>query len=221
MAREEMLQLLAERILAVECDHPVRVGVDGITAAGKTTLADELAGVLADQPCKLIRVSLDDFHNPPEVRYRLGRYSPEGYYRDAMDIASIRDLLLLPLGPGGNRSYRAGAYSQPDSSDLELEAHIAPNDAIALIDGVFLFRPELNDCWDYRVFIEVEQSLAVERGLKRDLVWIKDEAEARRRYEERYVPGERLYLDAVRPWEFVDAIVTNDNLSLPELRLRV
>ena len=221
MDREEMLQLLAEPILAVARNHRVRVGIDGITAAGKTTLADELAGVLADQPRKLIRVSLDDFHNPPEVRYRLGRYSPEGYYRDAMDIASIRDLLLLPLGPGGNRSYRAGNYSQPDSSDLEFEAHTAPNDAIALIDGIFLFRPELNDCWDYRVFIEVQQSLAVERGIKRDLVWIKDEAEARRRYEERYVPGERLYLDAVRPWELVDAIVTNDNPTMPGLRFRI
>src|SRR5690606_23733527 len=110
MNRRDMLQLLAERILNVECDHPVRVGVDGVSAAGKTTLANELAASLAAQPRKVIRVSMDDFHNPPEVRYQLGRYSAEGYYRHATDTDSVLQLLLLPLGPGGTRRYRAGGY---------------------------------------------------------------------------------------------------------------
>ena len=52
-----------------------------------------------------------------------------------------------------------------------------------MIDGVFLFRPELNDCWDYRIFVEVTQAIAQERALARDSGWIGSEAEARRRYQ--------------------------------------
>jgi len=32
------------------------------------------------------RLSVDDFLNPPAVRYRLGKESPEGFYRDSVDV---------------------------------------------------------------------------------------------------------------------------------------
>ncbi len=44
--RDRVISELADEVLGVERVHPVRVGVDGSSAAGKTTLADELAGVL-------------------------------------------------------------------------------------------------------------------------------------------------------------------------------
>jgi uridine kinase len=122
------------------------VGVDGVTASGKTTLADELADALSTQGRQVIRASVDDFHNPPEVRYRRGRMSPEGYYLDAFDYASLRALLLEPLGPGGDRRYLTGGFGQPDGSGAGFEEQVAARDAIVIVDGVFLFRPELDDC---------------------------------------------------------------------------
>jgi hypothetical protein len=41
--RQTLLDEVAEAISAVRIDHPLRVAVDGRTAAGKTTFADELA----------------------------------------------------------------------------------------------------------------------------------------------------------------------------------
>ena len=43
MDRSPLIQDLGSRILSIKRDHPVRVGIDGVDAAGKTTLADELA----------------------------------------------------------------------------------------------------------------------------------------------------------------------------------
>ncbi|MFN8515402.1 MAG: hypothetical protein U0841_23010 [Chloroflexia bacterium] len=40
---------LARRIGAIRRSHPTRVAVDGVDAAGKTTLADALAAVLGVQ----------------------------------------------------------------------------------------------------------------------------------------------------------------------------
>jgi hypothetical protein len=43
------------------------------------------------------------------------------------------------------------------------------------------------------------------------------EEAARRRYERRYVPGQRLYLKETRPAETADAVVENGNPASPRL----
>ena len=47
--RRDVLGQLAQRILSVHCSHPVRVAIDGIDAAGKTTLADDLVSPIEAQ----------------------------------------------------------------------------------------------------------------------------------------------------------------------------
>ena len=48
--RQQALRGLADRILALRLGHPTRVGIDGHSAAGKTTLADVLhRGTIRDQ----------------------------------------------------------------------------------------------------------------------------------------------------------------------------
>lgn len=190
-----------------------------MTASGKTTLGDELARALLGQARQVIRASVDDFHNPPQMRYRRGRMSAEGYYLDTFDYASLRALLLKQLGPGGSRQYRFGAFGQPDGSDVEFEEHTADEDAFLVVDGVFLFRPKINDCWDYRVYVDVDLRTAMERGIARDAVRMGG-AGARQRYERRYVPGERLYLDSVRPWGMAAVIGTNDEFDDVSLLVR-
>jgi uridine kinase len=51
----------------------------------------------------VIRASVDGFHHPREIRYRLGRDSPEGFYRDSYDLDALQRELLDPLSPGGSR----------------------------------------------------------------------------------------------------------------------
>ena len=78
----QMLQKLASSILKVKQNSPLRVGIDGIDAAGKSFLANTLASFLAKSGHNVICASIDGFHNPQHVRYQRGRYSPEGYYYD-------------------------------------------------------------------------------------------------------------------------------------------
>ena len=60
--RAAALAELAEMVLAVDRPHPVRVAIDGCSAAGKTTLADELAQVLRDRTDReIIRAGIDYF----------------------------------------------------------------------------------------------------------------------------------------------------------------
>jgi uridine kinase len=64
MSRAVLLERMAELVGAVRCSHPIRVAVDGPDAAGKTTLADELASVLRGRGRTVIRASIDGFHRP-------------------------------------------------------------------------------------------------------------------------------------------------------------
>lgn len=100
-----MLAGLSVVILKVTRPHLVRVAIDGCSAAGKTSLADELAAVLRDRTSRaIIQVGLDYFKRAAELRTAYPYESPESYYLDSWDNAAIRDLLLIPLGPGGRYS---------------------------------------------------------------------------------------------------------------------
>jgi hypothetical protein len=71
--RSEVLRDLAISLIDLQRDHPLRVAVDGITASGKTTLADELFAELTGQGRPVIRIRMDDFHHQREHRYRKGK----------------------------------------------------------------------------------------------------------------------------------------------------
>jgi uridine kinase len=131
----------------------VRVAIDGIDAAGKTTLADDLAPLLEAGGRQVIRASLDGFHRPRSERYRRGADSPEGYHEDAFDYQALQTALLLPLGPAGNRRYRRAVFDFRQDSPLLTKEEVAPERAVLLFDGVFLLRPELTGLWDYRIFV--------------------------------------------------------------------
>jgi uridine kinase len=96
-------------------------------------------------------------------------------------------------------------------------ARTAPADAILLFDGVFLFRPELNHYWDYRVFVHVPFEVALTRAVSRDVVLFGSAAEVVIRYRQRYFPAQRSYLAAVRPELLADIVVENQDWDEPRV----
>jgi uridine kinase len=205
-------------LAAIRLSHVVRVGIDGVDAAGKTSLADELRPLLEARGRPVVRATVDGFHRPRAERYRRGPTSPEGYYRDSFDYAALRRELLEPLGPGGSRLHRTRVFDLHADEATDDPDVSAPVDAVLLVDGVFLFRPELNDCWDFRVFVAVDPDEGLRRALVRDEELFGSPDEALRRYRNRYVPGQLLYLDEVDPAALADVVVDNTDVASPSLR---
>ena len=216
--RAAVLARLAEGVVAERREHPLRVAIDGRDAAGKTTLADELAPLVEVQGRPVVRASIDGFHRPRAERYRRGRDSALGYYLDSFDHDALRRELLLPLGPGGNRRYRTAVFDVRKDERVFERPHTAPADAVALVDGIFLCRPELDDLWDLRIFVDTDFEEARRREAARDGAGRADDFD--HLYETRYAPGQQLYFEAAEPKLRADVIVANSDVDAPRLTIR-
>jgi len=221
MNRKELLDKLATNITGLNKDHPIRVGIDGVDASGKTSLAEELAEHLQSCRRQIIRASIDGFHNPREVRYKKGRNSPEGYYLDSFDNKRAAEVLLNPLGPAGNLKFRTAVFDYRSNSEVISPIQQADRDAILIMEGVFLFRPELIDCWDLRMFVDVDFETTVDRAVRReverDKSWQGREAELKEQYHQRYVPGQKIYFDEAQPKQKADIVIDNSNFESPTM----
>jgi uridine kinase len=218
--RAQALALLAHSIAMVARPHPLRVAIDGRTAAGKTTLADELVSPVESHGRPVIRILIDDFHRSlAERRARQELPAWQRYFLDSFDYPAIR-AALLPLGPGGDRRYRRVWFDSYRNVPLYEPRRVAPSDAVVLIDGVYLFRPELDDLWDVRLFVAIDPDDSLRRGPPRDQAWVGSVAAAAERYQTTYIPAEDHYITTFRPEERADVVIDNRDPATPRLTFR-
>ncbi|AIZ45367.1 uridine kinase [Deinococcus radiopugnans] len=212
-ARLKLLGGLAARLDARPAHPVLRVAVDGVDGAGKTTFADELAASLRELGREVICVSADDFHHPRAVRYRLGRDSPAGFYRDSYDHAGLRRTLLDPLGPGGALRYRTAILDVNSDQPLFEPEQIARPGSLLVVDGLFLHRPELRGLWDDSIFLRVDFAVSVPRGAARGTGFGSPDPEAES--NRRYIGGNRLYFREAQPEKWAGVVVDHNDLKAP------
>ncbi len=215
MTRKELLQHLAKMILDVHIEHPLRVGIDGARASGKTSLANELEKELKLFNRQIIQISSDDFRNPKAIRYRKGRNSAEGYYHDSCNDRLLIEKVLQPLGPGGDLSYKKASFNFQTDSEVHSPTEYAKKDAIILVHGVFLLRPELVPYWDFKIFLDSNFQITLERAIKRDGYYLGSEKEIVLQYNERYIPGMKIYFKESHPAEVADLVIDTNDMNSP------
>lgn len=215
--RDQSLERLADLILQVERPHPLRVAIDGVQTAGKTTLGDELVAPIEARGRPAMRASIDGFHRPRAERYRQGDDSPIGYYEDAFDYAALIDVLLLPLGPDGDRCCCLESFDLRKDTPIHAPLQRVSAHTVLLLDGVFLLRPELHRYWDYSIFVQVDFEVALQRAIRRDRHLIGSPQEVAERCHRRYFPAQRMYHDLARPHQLADVIIDNNDLDNPQI----
>lgn len=212
-----MIGAVADQIVALDPGR-LRIAVDGLTGAGKTSFGHELAAGLRRLGRPTMRASLDDFKYPwPHARaHGYDRVSGEGYYRNAYDFGSARELLLEPAGQSGSGTVALCGHDPLTGEDHRGTRVSAPPDAILVVDSVFAFRPEYNDCWEYRIWLDVDPGTALRRGIARDHA-TDGAAEAARLHRDRYHAAEMIYLREVRPQALADVIIDNRDFARPRI----
>ena len=156
---------VAGQLCARDPGHPLRIGVDGVCGAGKSTFADRLAECIMTLGRPVIRLDSDGFHHVRAIRYRQGSESARGYYEDAYDFDAVRDLVLLPLGANGPHRYASRVHDLA-TDEIVREWAIAPADAVVLFDATFLQRDDLRDHWDEVIYLDATMERAQARGIE-------------------------------------------------------
>jgi uridine kinase len=221
-ARTAVIDAVATAVAGLSTAR-LRVAVDGLTGAGKTSFGHELAGALRRLGRPTMRASLDDFKHPwrHAREHSYDRLSGAGYYRNAYDFVSARDLLLQPAGPAGRGEVALCGHDPLTGQDHRGTTVSAPPDAILIVDSVFAFRPQYNDYWEYRIWLEVDPDVALRRGVSRDTALEGLQAlhieEAIRLHRDRYGVAEQIYLAEVNPRALADVVIDNTDLSRPRI----
>jgi uridine kinase len=211
--RDQLLEKLAQQIVATSPSQVIRVAIDGVDGSGKSTFADELGSFVLRSGRPLIRATVDGFHNPKIGRYRQGRDSPKGFFEDSYDYVGLKRFLLDPLSPGGSKTYRRAIFDYKTDefvSDAEIDA---PPSSILLFDGIFLHRPELLAYWDLSIFLRTDFAVSVARCALRD----GSSPDPAHSSNQRYVEGQRLYLRSCQPENKATIVIDYNDLSSPRI----
>ncbi len=155
----------------------VLLALDGMSAAGKTTLAAELARTLGGNV-----YHMDDFCLPAGRRPADWLQAPGGH----MDLERFRREVLEPLIRGEAVAYRP--YSCREGK-LGPERLIPPK-SLEIVEGAYATHPALGAPYALTVFVQVEEQQQRRRILARG------GSQALRRFQEIWIPQERRYFDA-------------------------
>jgi uridine kinase len=216
MSSEPVLSFLVDTIQTLPAHRPLRVGIDGRSGAGKTTLADALADRLEALGRACLRASLDDFHRPGhEQREKAGAFTPAEYLKDGYDYAKIRQLLLDPFAPGGGRRCRLDYWNSHDDEPFAEDWQDVEEDAVLVVDGVFLHAPELRQQWDLTVWLDLDLESMLRRLAQKDGTRGGRTDLVRDAYKTGWLPRHLWYEQSVRPHERVDIVIDNSNLDHP------
>jgi uridine kinase len=204
--KKDQLDALAAEILHNYGSGRAIVAIDGFDGAGKTHFAEDLAAAITAAGHSVFRASLDDFHRSRAERHARGVDSAEGFYRDSFDYTTLRRVLIEPFKLGGSTAFVTASFDHHRDAAVPSKWRTGPKDAILVIDGIFINRPELRGLWNYSVWLDVPREIAEQRMAERD-----GPAED----SERYRGGQELYLAEANPREAAFAIIDNTDFEHP------
>jgi len=212
--RAVALSYLLDEFEAFRPDERVLIALDGVDGVGKSHLARELVELTtAEGRRPIVSVSIDGFHRPRHDRLAAGT-GPDGFYRGSYRYDAFLESVVRPLRNG--EPICPAVWDVARDEPVEATFVAVPPNAITLIDGIFLQRPELADVWDAVVWLDAPFEVTVPRGNARFPG--RDDVDPESPANRRYVGGQRLYRDEERPADRATWVWDNSELERPAVR---
>jgi uridine kinase len=145
----------------------VVVAVDG--AVGASDFGRELVAALVRAGHASVFASIDDFVQP-KAPDATAQQTSSDYYERRYDYATFRRVLVDPFRLGGSTGFIVAAFDEQAARAIEPVWRTASADAILVVSGPFLARPELRGTFNYTIFLETPtrpQNAAFDEALDR------------------------------------------------------
>ena len=188
-------QLEEKKILALveKASVPGRttlVAIDGLTCAGKSTLAGHVAGALQDAAV----VGLDDFYRPLAAEER-ATLDPKESYDRYFDWERLLLDVLVPLSRHSRTRYRRYDWVTTGLGEWH---EIEPR-RVVIVEGVYSTRPELRPYFSVMIYVDAPREVRLARLLDRrypDMSWV-----------DHWMAVEDWYVEHVQPTKQVSLVV--------------
>lgn len=193
--------------------RPLVVGITGIDTSGKSELTRLLAQELKGDGGTVQVIHVDDFHCPRIDRYREDLPESVQFYEYTFDFERLGKEVLAPIRDEGCLETSLVCLDVLKDTWTVERHYSVDNDTVVLLEGVFLFRPEISHYLDLVIFLHVDESTAIERARKRDVP--AHSKEIIRKYWTKYLPAQRTYLEEYPPERNADVIIDNNDWENP------
>lgn len=154
--------------------------IDGDCAAGKTTLAAQIAARLS---CNVFH--MDDFFLPPAMRTPARLFEPGGN----VHYERFRSQVLEPMLE--NKPFAYGAYSC--GADETYTVRVTP-EPVSVIEGSYSLHPRYLDAYQTLRAVKVFMRIAPEEQIRR--IQSRNGEAMLRRFREEWIPMEKRYRQA-------------------------
>ncbi len=193
-------QQVIERINTMwnETQRPLLVGVSGLGASGKSTLAEQLHREIAGS----CLVEVDDFYRTEKDR--------AGEHRSEAIISNKFNWDHLDSRVFGALAGKRDIHYQRCRREIGVEDTwvFHPVEKVIILEGIYLFQNKFIDKFDFRIWVETPHDVRLRRGIARDeLTRDGDREVARISWETIWMPQDQRYFDHERPDLRADAII--------------
>ncbi|MGN5955312.1 uridine kinase family protein [Sphingobacterium lactis] len=148
-----------------ELDKPYVIGIAGSSGSGKTFFLKSFLDHFSEDEITLI--SQDDYYIPANTKTR----EENRLYNFDLPTSIDRETFyshIKDLFEGRTIFKEEYTFNNPDIKPKMLEIKPAK---VLVVEGLFIFHyEEINRLLDYRIFLDAEEHIALERRLKRDLI---------------------------------------------------
>lgn len=189
------------------------VGVTGIDASGKSTMTTLLAEELISSGLSVEIVRVDDFHQSRADRHPAEIPEPEQYFEHGFDFERLRNEILKPIRDDGTLDAALICLDLIEDTWTVERKYSVSSDTIVLLEGVFLFRPDIAHFLDLIVFLNVDETTVLDRARRRDVS--VHGVEIMNKYESKYLPAQRAYLEEYPSERNADVIIDNNDWENP------
>lgn len=145
--------------------RPFLVGIAGSSGSGKTFFLKSFLDHFSPQQVTLI--SQDDYYIPANTKTR----EENRHYNFDVPTAFDRSLFyqhIRDLFDGKTVFQKEYTFNNPKLIPKLLEINSAP---LVVVEGLFIFHyQEVDELLDYRIFLDADEPIALQRRLQRDLI---------------------------------------------------
>ena len=175
--------------------RPFVVGINGIDCSGKTTFAKAMSKYFSYYKIVNNHLDIDTFNNPV-----IESETYQAYVSDSWDEEDLNKYYKLII----NYSDAIRAVSESKK--------IYP---IVILEGIFIYKPQLADLFDLKIYLDINISLGRKRFAKRRS--LKQDKRPFEIYDEIWMLSYIRYESEVHPKQISDLVIDYNDESKPVL----